>query len=280
MDKESQRQPLVGSTASSRIGLTLLELIVVLAIIGALIGLLLPAVQAARESARSIQCSNHLRNIVLGVHSHVDAQRALPLGSDLLSGTEHAWATRILPYVEEIDKYSRLDLTKPWNDSTSNLPVVLLSVPIYRCPSARLDYPGKIDFGGVQGSGATGYPMGLGPQSASGCGAMIPRVLQQRGPLSISSVTDGTSLTLCIVEVSDRAANSSGQWACGRNLVTHFSRSVAPRGSSGPFSYHWSGSNAVYLDGHVQRLSDHIDDYLMGSMCTRSGHETLAPYVD
>ncbi len=105
-----------------RKGFTLVELLVVIAIIGILVGLLLPAVQAAREAARRMQCSNNLKQIALSLHNYESANRSFPPGSTIprLSGTYPppspgsnqsrsagwTWSTAILPYIEQTALYN------------------------------------------------------------------------------------------------------------------------------------------------------------------------------
>lgn len=114
----------------SRRGLSLVEMLVVVAIIALLVGLLLPAVQAARESARRLRCEANLKQVGLAVLSHHDARWTLPTtvlsGSvsargdfDPRSGTSHSWLVQLLPHLEEQQRFDRFDLTRAVFDAAA-----------------------------------------------------------------------------------------------------------------------------------------------------------------
>jgi prepilin-type N-terminal cleavage/methylation domain-containing protein len=107
------------------LGFTLVELLVVIAIIAVLIALLLPAVQAAREAARRMQCSNHLKQIGIGVHNFHDTRTGLPplgLGSRVWNVAQRItmWGF-ILPFVEQQPLYDFICASNSAIGSTSTM---------------------------------------------------------------------------------------------------------------------------------------------------------------
>ena len=142
------RKPADASTRP-HVGMTLVELLVVVAIIATLIGLLLPAVQSARESARRMQCFSHLKQIALACLAHEQARGTLPSGGwggqwtgDPDRGFDErqpgGWVFNILPWVEQGGLRDlgagMADAEAKANAAASRLTT---PVPLFTCPSRR-----------------------------------------------------------------------------------------------------------------------------------------------
>jgi prepilin-type N-terminal cleavage/methylation domain-containing protein/prepilin-type processing-associated H-X9-DG protein len=119
-------------------GFTLVELLVVIAIIGILVGLLLPAVQAAREAARRMQCSNNLKQLALAIHNYESTHRTFPPSG--IQSNQMSWAVMMLPFIEQNNLFDRFDFTAGnWRLSGRNAAVKGVVIPAYQCPSAPGD---------------------------------------------------------------------------------------------------------------------------------------------
>jgi prepilin-type N-terminal cleavage/methylation domain-containing protein len=193
----------------NRRGFTLVELLVVVAIIATLIGLLLPAVQSARESARRASCSSNIRQLALATLSYENAKQRLPPSMLHTPGTVFAnnngsWSIhgRILPYIEEGVAALRVNLEVAYDqppNSTTGVPTN--RVTVFMCPSERNDVVR------TKGGAPFVYPHNYGfnfgtwfvydPASGKGGdGAFFPN-----SKLKVAAIADGTSKTLCAAEV-------------------------------------------------------------------------------
>lgn len=123
-----------------RRGFTLVELLVVIAIIGVLVGLLLPAVQAARDSARRMQCSNNLKQVGLAVLNYESSKKKFPAGSRAKTDANQdgpywsTWTIDVLPYMEQAGLHARWNPTVHLED-VKNRDIKQQRVDAYLCPS-------------------------------------------------------------------------------------------------------------------------------------------------
>ena len=134
----------LGKDAARRRGFTLVELLVVIAIIGMLVALLLPAVQAAREAARRMQCTNHVKQISLALHNYHDVRDQFPPGGDQFFGKfpNHGSAGTLLylaPFLELSAAYDGVTSVDdrahptPWDTPTAHQMGI---VSFFLCPSS------------------------------------------------------------------------------------------------------------------------------------------------
>jgi prepilin-type N-terminal cleavage/methylation domain-containing protein len=119
-------------------GFTLVELLVVIAIIGILVGLLLPAVQAAREAARRMQCSNNLKQNALALHNYESAYKTFPPCG--IQSNQMSWAVMLLPFIEQNNLYAQFSFNAGnWRLHGRNAAVKGVQITTYQCPSATDD---------------------------------------------------------------------------------------------------------------------------------------------
>lgn len=197
--------------APNRRGFTLVELLVVIAIIGILVALLLPAVQAARESARRMQCSNSMKQIALGLHNYHTAHRSFMWGiSDRQSewGVQggldrNCWMHALLPYVEQTALYDRFMDQQKKGISALNWDLRDTVVSVSICPSDPTQAKTKTGsdrsnqgFSGnmVLCAGSTDFGTRFSTNHMDG-------LFYSRSKVRIDDIRDGTSNTLMVSEL-------------------------------------------------------------------------------
>jgi prepilin-type N-terminal cleavage/methylation domain-containing protein/prepilin-type processing-associated H-X9-DG protein len=256
---------------------TLVELLVVIAIIGILVALLLPAVQAAREAARRMQCVNNLTQLALAVQNYEMAYRVYPPGTinetgpivNEAKGYHHNWISQLLPYMEEQVTYSHIDFNAGVYDK-ENAEVRKVNIATFLCPS---DPAHSNDFG------LSTYA-GLHHDVEAPIDSDNQGVFFLNSAIRNKDISDGSSHTIFIGEMIPIANQDLG-WMSGtrwtlRNTGTRLNsdrenarRNVQelamdetaaanglPVGGFG--SYHPGGANFAFGDGHVSFMTENM----------------------
>ncbi len=212
-------------------GFTLVELLVVIAIIGILVGLLLPAVQAAREAARRMQCTNNLKQLGLGLHNYHSAHNKFPpgrmspyFGNFAGSTTSPCWTgavsvhSHLLPYMEMGAAFGQFDFSNSrWREPPlgppncpQNRTVVNYRFPLFICPSEGRD-PGTVPVNSYRYNFGVTFCVSAAWDDANGslapwstnCGAEVNGVAAGafgEGARGVRDLTDGTSNTAAFSE--------------------------------------------------------------------------------
>ena len=309
-DRETRRQ---GEGSARRLfrkpkrylaaGFTLIELLVVIAIVGVLIALLLPALQAAREAGRRVNCQNNLKQIGLAVQTYAEAHKHLPppkLGAEPTTPLGSTFVA-LLPYLDESNRFALFDPTKKADDPV-NLPITGQPIDVYTCPSMRLPRAmpeaacgEKLAYGSYMISTRSDY---FDFHKLDGAFANPSADYS----LGFQHITDGTSHTLLIGETNYSLAGwlwsgcdglegtfkgGDHTWAQGYWLLSwgHMADSMpsiynnsnhyAPPHSNRTFrSDHASGVQFVMLDGGVRFLSTTSSPAVRRALVTRAGGET------
>lgn len=253
-----------------RFGFTLVELLVVVAVIGVLIGMTLPAVQSVREAARRTNCSNKLRQQGLALLNYESAFQKFPAGSQ--SVTNLSWATEVLPYLEQPALFDRVNFELSWRDD-ANVRVLATVLDVFSCPSSSKDYPGKTDYCGIRGSTLNGSS-DLGRN-----GVLFPESARHPA-IGIRDIKDGASNTIMVAEAVVVGPRNFGFWGCGLHCVSHDDGPInfAVSGDavySDIASQHPGGAFAVFADGSTRFLNENLTAKTVGAMCTRSNGEII-----
>lgn len=224
---------------------------------GILLALLLPAVQAARESARRMQCTNNLKQIGLALFNYEQANKCFPPAylADKDGKPMHSWRVLILPYLEQNDLYEEYRFDEPW-DSPHNKALAARMPSVYQCPNDA-----------KPGDTQSSYAMIVGPHAISD------------GPTArhISEVRDGLSNTILVAE----AARAGINWMEPRDLNTEEmtyciwqSGDESGKSMKNDVSSSHSGvANVVFGDGSVRSLSAMIDPDKLEALMTIDGGE-------
>ncbi len=269
---------------AKRFGFTLVELLVVISIIGMLMGLLIPAVMAAKDRARCIQCTTHLKEMALGAIHFESVKDQYPGFVNKIGGKRATWVVSLFPYLQ------RNDLWEAWRDVNVNPgPTVYWSFLV--CPSDADEMSGHpISYGANCGrpdvnfidKPANGVFLNLYEQKITTNGDFV-------------SLHDGQATTILFAEnvqadrwtvmTSDEAERTTGLvWHDVENTARRINgdANAAPVAPSldyaRPSSNHLGGgAHVAFCGGNVKWISDSIAYHVYQQLMTPHGKKSDLP---
>jgi len=291
---------------AARNGFTLLELLVVIAVIAILIGLTLPAVQRARAAAARTECSSHLRQIGLALHAYHDAKKVFPPGMMSRRNAGRmplsSWLTQILPHIEQQALWATTESAYRQSQNPKyNPPHVGIAtvMPLYVCPAdGRGDQPQFAPRDQIL-IALTNYLGVEGRDLYSQDG-----VLFRDSRVRMADITDGLSNTLMVGERPPSADMQFGWWYAGAGqrgtgscdmVLGVCEKNVLPvkKGSCPPGTYsftdgnlnnqcdmfhfwspHSGGAHFLFADGSVRFLAYSVAP-IMPALASRAGGEAV-----
>ena len=288
--------------ARHRRGFSLIELMAIFGVIGILLALIVPAVQQAREAARSAQCKNQLKQFGIAFQTYHEMHRVFPMGSSreqsiggsgLASG---AWGylTYLLPHLGERNAHQSLS----FRSDNCCLEIMNLQsdgrfdasshfFPFVNCPSDPK--AGNLHTTGLKslicGKVRPGSYLGISGNIDHVCSGTADGngLLFTRSSISLTSVRDGASHTFLLGE---RAVDLEAKWGwliCGGNECEHYlsgehpiAKITAERVPANQFSsWHKQSVHFLTVDGAVRAASLATDVEIIRRMSSRSGGENI-----
>lgn len=226
--------------------ITLIEGLALCAIAVVVIGFFLPATRRARPAARRTQCKNNLKQIGLALHNYHDAYGAFPPAYtvDVNGKPLHSWRTLLLPFLDRVDLYNKIDFSKPWDDP-ANAEVARASIPEFTCPSSAAPRDN------------TSYVAVIGPHSC----------LRPQKSASIQEITDGTGNTMMVIEV---AAEQSVPWMSPQDTDESSFLSLGPKSKTS----HTGGLHVLLADGAARFLSATSETSVRRALISIDGNDS------
>ena len=226
---------------------TMLELLFVIAIIGMLIALLLPAVQAAREAARRLQCSNNLAQVIIATKNYEQSFGVLPSGTvndtgpirNVPIGNHMGWIPRLLPFIEQGTLYSTIDFSKGVYDPENREAWLSSSrLNVFMCPSDGMGWSVWSGNNAPQTKPGTVNYMACHSSTETPIDADNDGVFFLNSKLRSRDVPDGTSNTIFFGEASIPADNQITREPQRDGYYRGYGRTfILPEDAEGPFVY-------------------------------------------